>query len=76
MASFARSLQVPYTPRQMFDLVDDIESYPEFLPWCAASTADRSRDPDIYATLTLARGPLSYSFLPVMCMINKTVVLT
>ncbi|HUC10201.1 MAG TPA: type II toxin-antitoxin system RatA family toxin [Stellaceae bacterium] len=25
---------VPYAPEQLFDLVADIERYPEFLPWC------------------------------------------
>ena len=28
---------VPYTPDKMFDLVADVEKYPEFLPWCIAS---------------------------------------
>ena len=28
---------VPYEPKNMFDLVLDIEKYPEFLPWCLAS---------------------------------------
>lgn len=28
--------EVPYSAAQMFDLVADIERYPEFLPWCAA----------------------------------------
>ncbi|MHA1601269.1 MAG: type II toxin-antitoxin system RatA family toxin [Alphaproteobacteria bacterium] len=27
---------MPYTPQQLFDLVADIERYPEFLPWCVA----------------------------------------
>ena len=27
----------PYTPQQLFDLVADIEKYPEFLPWCRAA---------------------------------------
>lgn len=27
---------VPYTADQMFDLVADVERYPEFLPWCVA----------------------------------------
>ena len=62
MASFARSLEVPYTPQQMFALVEDIESYPEFLPWCVASTTDRTHGEQVYATLKLARGPLRYSF--------------
>jgi len=27
---------LPYTPEQVFDLVADVERYPEFLPWCVA----------------------------------------
>ena len=34
---------LPYTARQMFDLVADIESYPQFLPWNSAARI-RSRD--------------------------------
>ncbi|MBB93989.1 MAG: ubiquinone-binding protein [Rhodobacteraceae bacterium] len=34
---------LPYTPQQMYDLVADVESYPQFLPWCAAARI-RSRD--------------------------------
>lgn len=26
---------LPYSSDQMFDLVADIESYPEFIPWCS-----------------------------------------
>ena len=28
---------LPYTPKQLFDLVADIESYPKFIPWCEAA---------------------------------------
>jgi coenzyme Q-binding protein COQ10 len=28
---------MPYTAKQMYDLVADVETYPDFLPWCAAS---------------------------------------
>lgn len=63
MASFARELRVPHAPDRMFGLVDDIESYPQFLPWCAAATVRRDAEGDgLEATLTLARGPLRYSF--------------
>jgi ribosome-associated toxin RatA of RatAB toxin-antitoxin module len=37
----SRSLIVPYPARAMFALVDDIESYPRFLPWCAAAQVAR-----------------------------------
>lgn len=42
MTSRRTSTEVPYTADQMFALVADIESYPEFLPWCVAlRIADR-----------------------------------
>jgi coenzyme Q-binding protein COQ10 len=28
---------LPYTPKELFDLVADIESYPTFLPWCSGA---------------------------------------
>jgi len=34
MPRHAESRFLPYTPDQMFDLVADVERYPEFLPWC------------------------------------------
>ncbi len=34
---------LPFTPEQMFDLVADIERYPEFLPWCVGARVT-SRD--------------------------------
>ena len=35
---------LPYSPEQMYDLVADVEAYPQFLPWCAAARI-RSRTP-------------------------------
>ena len=32
-----RSVLVPYSDRQMFALVRDVQRYPEFLPWCPSS---------------------------------------
>jgi coenzyme Q-binding protein COQ10 len=34
MPTHAEKRLLPHTPEQMFDLVADIERYPEFLPWC------------------------------------------
>jgi coenzyme Q-binding protein COQ10 len=34
MPLFKHQKTVSYSPKQMFDLVMDIESYPQFLPWC------------------------------------------
>jgi coenzyme Q-binding protein COQ10 len=41
MPSFRTTRKVAHTPRQMFDLVADVERYPEFLPFCSALTVRR-----------------------------------
>jgi coenzyme Q-binding protein COQ10 len=43
MPSFSTKRRLPFTPRQMFDLVADVERYPRFLPLCEALTV-RSRE--------------------------------
>ena len=57
-----REAQVPYSAAQMYQLVNDIESYPGFLPWCPRADVLGRSDSDITARLTLARGGLHTSF--------------
>lgn len=47
MPTHAEKRYLPYTPDQLFDLVADVERYPEFLPWCVASRI-RKRDGDVF----------------------------
>ena len=35
MAQVNKSVLLEYSASQMFDLVDRIEEYPQFMPWCA-----------------------------------------
>ena len=44
MATHAEKRVLPYTAQQMYDLVADVGSYPEFLPWCSAARI-RSKTP-------------------------------
>lgn len=37
MPEVRKTVIVPYTPAQMFALVDGVERYPEFLPWCTGT---------------------------------------
>ncbi len=54
MPTHAEKRYMPYTPDQLFQLVADVEHYPEFLPWCVASRI-RKRDGDVFfADLTAA----------------------
>lgn len=38
MASVSKSVLVEHSAQQMFDLVERVEDYPEFLPWCGGTT--------------------------------------
>lgn len=37
MPTHAENRRLPHTAQQMYDLVADVASYPDFLPWCAAA---------------------------------------
>ncbi|MGI3167610.1 type II toxin-antitoxin system RatA family toxin [Pseudooceanicola sp. C21-150M6] len=37
MPRHSETRPLPYTAQQMYDLVADVASYPQFLPWCAAA---------------------------------------
>jgi len=37
LSEVKKSVLIPYSARQMFDLVDAVELYPEFLPWCGGT---------------------------------------
>ncbi|HJU22894.1 MAG TPA: type II toxin-antitoxin system RatA family toxin [Casimicrobiaceae bacterium] len=37
MRSVKRSVLVPYAAPQMFELVDRVDLYPQFLPWCGGT---------------------------------------
>jgi ribosome-associated toxin RatA of RatAB toxin-antitoxin module len=62
MRTIHRSASVPYTPAQMFDLVNDIGSYPRFLPWCKAARVLQRDTRQIRAMLTVAKRGVEKSF--------------
>jgi ribosome-associated toxin RatA of RatAB toxin-antitoxin module len=62
MKRIARSAIVECSAAEFYALAEDIEAYPAFLPWCAA-TQVRERTPGrTVATLTLAAKGLRQSF--------------
>ena len=46
----------------MYDLVNDIEAYPLFLPWCRSTTVHSRSDDEVRATIEIAKGRLQKSF--------------
>ncbi len=62
MPTHAESRVVGYRPEQMFDLVAEVEKYPQFLPWCAAARVKSRNQERLLADLTIAFGPFRESF--------------
>ncbi len=53
----SRSALLPYSAESVFDIVNDVSKYPEFLPWCSAVEILESNDHEIVAELSVrARG--------------------
>ena len=46
----------------MFDLVNDVDRYPEFLPWCRSAAVLAEGDGWRRARVEMAKGPLHRSF--------------
>lgn len=65
MKKISRSALVPVTAEQMFLLVDDIEAYPDFLPWCSRAEVHSRADNKVEATLELHSGIIRKSFTTV-----------
>jgi coenzyme Q-binding protein COQ10 len=63
---FETSRRVPFTARQMFDVVADVERYPEFLPLCEGlvvhSREGQGGDTVLAATMTVGYGAIRESF--------------
>ena len=57
-----RSALVPHTAEEMFVLVDDVESYPDFLPWCNSVEVHHREQDIVEATLEMHRGSVSKHF--------------
>jgi ribosome-associated toxin RatA of RatAB toxin-antitoxin module len=62
MREIRRSALVPVPPQRMFELINDIERYPQFVPGChAAEVLERNGDL-VRARLTVGAGALRTSF--------------
>lgn len=58
-----RSALLPYPAQALYDLVNDVASYPQFLPWCSASEVLEQGEGQMRAGLTVAKGGISQRFV-------------
>lgn len=62
MTIISKSALVSYSPEQMFKLVDNIEAYAEFLPWCGKATETFRSDEKVEASLLISYASLNKTF--------------
>lgn len=62
MREVKRSALVNKPPAEVFALINDIESYPEFLPWCTHARVQSRSDSQILATIGVRRRGLKGEF--------------
>ncbi len=53
---------MPYSALAMYQLVVDVETYPDFLPWCRNAEIGDAGPEGFIARLEIARGPVRKSF--------------
>jgi ribosome-associated toxin RatA of RatAB toxin-antitoxin module len=58
MRQVTRSALVAQPPSRMFALINDVESYPAFVPGCTHARVESRTPTEIVATLGVRRGPM------------------
>jgi ribosome-associated toxin RatA of RatAB toxin-antitoxin module len=62
MRHFTRSALVAAPPERLFALINDVERYPEFVPWCVGSRVLSQTPGEVVASLDVKRSLLRTSF--------------
>lgn len=62
MHSIERSVLVPFSDAQMFDLVAGVDKYAEFMPWCGGSEIHEQDENGMRASVTIALAGIRQTF--------------
>ncbi|MCC2595542.1 type II toxin-antitoxin system RatA family toxin [Pusillimonas sp. MFBS29] len=62
MHKVQRSVLVPHSSAQMFDLVADVAKYPEFMPWCGGTTVHKHDENGMEASVTINIAGIRQTF--------------
>ena len=62
MKQISRSALVSFSADQMFELVNDVSRYPEFLPGCSGSRVIQSSHDEMVASVDVSKAGISKTF--------------
>lgn len=69
MAEIKRSALMPYPAEVMYDIVNDVERYPEYLPWCGGVKLHESHQTSMEASILMRAAGLNHWFKTRNCMV-------
>ena len=62
MPEIRRSALMPYPVQFMYDIVNDVDSYPEFLPWCGGVKIHQLDNSSMEASILMRGAGLNHWF--------------
>jgi len=62
MTRVKQARTMPYSPEQLFNMINDIERYPEFLPYFNTSKVHFRNEDEVEATLSISMAGFEKSF--------------
>lgn len=62
MPEVSRSALLPYPAEFMYDIVNQVEAYPEFLPWCGGARLHRADETSLEASIQICVAGLEQWF--------------
>ena len=62
MAEIHRSALLPYSAAKVYQLINDVAAYPQFMDGCVGAEILRQSDESMEARLDLSKSGLNYSF--------------
>ena len=62
MHTVQRSVLVPYSAEQMFELVAAVDKYPEFMPWCGGAEIHSQDEDGMHASIVISIAGIRQTF--------------
>lgn len=62
VARVHRSALLPYSAADVFEIVNDVMRYPEFLPWCSGAAIVEEKTGEVVAALSLSARGITETF--------------
>ena len=71
MHHISKSAIVPYSCEQMYQLVNQVNNYPEFLNWCSSASILNQTDDEITASVSIKKSAFNQTFTTINTLTNN-----